>query len=237
MAGNELAYSQGVWHKSVKRKLDKLRSEGILDIQSLTKSALFDLQTLPYEEKIMVLKNIHNKPIEKGMSAWIIKECEEMRQKFATVKELEHYNKAKLDFTANLAVNCAEKCVKPVASKHKSQKTSRGAACKRKPQPSGGAGSEGKTQQPFKGTLHDIVLAVDILRARRDVAFKAKTQKAAGGASSKAKTQKAAGGAASQAKPQPSGGAASKGPEGFHYVRTPDGQLKKVFEPTTEENP
>jgi hypothetical protein len=231
MAAIEFAFSEGVWHKLVKKELDELESEGTFTSHELTESALFELQILPYEDAIMVLKNMYNKPIEKDMSEWITKECEEMWQKYATVKEVAFYKKAKLDFMTKLAAKCSEKRDK-----------SRGAACK------------------GKSTLHDIALAADILRARRDVASKAntkaaggaasqaktnaaggasskaKTQKAAGGASSKAKT-KAAGGAASQAKPQPSGGAGSKGPEGFHYVRTPDGQTKKVFEPTTEENP
>ena len=219
MAAIEFAYSQGVWHKLVKKELDKLRSKGTFTLHDLTESALFELQILPYEDAIMVLKNMYNKPMEKDMSAWITKECEEMWQKYATVKEVAFYKKAKLDFMNKLAVKCSEKRDKSVASKLKSQKTSRGAACK------------------GKGTLHDIALAADILRARRDVAFKAKT-KAAGGASSKAKTQKTAGGASSKAKTQKAaGGAGSKGPEGFHYVRTPDGQTKKVFDPTTEENP
>ena len=219
MAGIEFAYSQGVWHKLVKTELDKLESEGTFTSHKLTESALFDLQTLSYEEAIMVLKNMYNKPIEKDMSAWIIKECEEMRRKYATDKELAFYKKAKLDFMTKVAVNCSKK----------RDKSRRGAACK------------------GKSTLHDIALAADILRARRDVASQAKTN-AAGGAASQAKTNaaggaasqaktKAAGGAASQAKTKAAGGAGSKGPEGFHYVRTPDGQTKKVFEPTTEENP
>ena len=163
MAGIELAYSQGVWHKVVETELDKLRSEGTLTSHELNEDALGELQTLPYEEAIMVLKNMYNKPMEEDMSEWIIKECEEMRQKYATPKEKWDY------LAAKILVNCSEKAVEAVASKRKTQKLSRGAARK--------------------------------------------------------------------GKPQPSGGAASKGPEGFHYVRTPDGQLKKVFEPTTEENP
>jgi hypothetical protein len=224
MAWIELAYSQGVWHKVVETELDKLRSEGTLTSYELNEDALGKLQTLPYEEAIMVLKNMYNKPIEEDMSAWIIKECEEMWQKYATPKE-------KCDYlAAKILVNCSEKAVEAVARK-------------RKPQTSGGASSKAKTQKLSAGASSKAKT-----KAAGGASSKAKT-KAAGGASSKAKTKaaggagskaktKAAGGASSKAKTQKAaGGAGSKGPEGFHYVRTPDGQTKKVFDPTTEENP
>lgn len=138
----ELAYENGKWHPVVKTKLDELYSQGILDIYTLFTSelALFELQTLPYEEAGMVLDTIDNKPSEEDMSKWIMKECEQMRKKFATPKEKEQHDQAKTVFLTKFLLRAQKKGVKVVASsKREKERLSMGAARKGAGAPSGGA--------------------------------------------------------------------------------------------------
>jgi hypothetical protein len=172
MDGNGLASDEGFWHEAVRLELVKLKSQGILDQKILNQKAVGFLQTLPYEEALMVLENIRNKQSGENISKWIIKECKEMRQKFGTVKEKEDYA------AAELLVKCSEKAAN--ASKKKSlkaselkQKASGGAASKAKQKASGGAAFKKKAAKASE-----------------------LKQKASGGAASKKKAAKASGGAA-----------------------------------------
>ncbi len=122
MAGHELAYGGGKWHGAVDAEMKKLRAEGLLHSEELDEDALAYLQTLPYVETLMVLKTMQNKPTGEDTCAWIVKECEAVRQKFGTVKEKNDYA------AAELLVKCSEKAAK--ASELK-QKASGGAAPER----------------------------------------------------------------------------------------------------------
>ena len=95
MPGYELAYAGGKWHGAVDAEMKKLRAAGILYSEELDENVLGYMQNLPYEETLMVLNTMYNKPTAEDTCAWIVKECKAMRQKFGTVKEKKNYAKAR----------------------------------------------------------------------------------------------------------------------------------------------
>jgi hypothetical protein len=124
MAGNELVFSKGVWHPTVLSELKKLVPKSPYSEHKLSDEALFELKNLPYSDAITVLHNMQILNIKDGRSAWVVRECEKIRDLVAPVEENFYHEAAKL------LNNCHEKAYNVLVSKSKIPKPSNGAASK-----------------------------------------------------------------------------------------------------------
>jgi hypothetical protein len=92
----ELAYKNGKWHPTVETELNKLRSKGLFTVHGLSDGAREELMVLAAEIAVLVLQNIDKKADEEDITAWIFKECSELRTLWSNKKEKWEYKTAKL---------------------------------------------------------------------------------------------------------------------------------------------